>query len=84
MIDQAVGELVSLVGAKAAGCGGGPTSGHPPPAPPPPPRRDRVQAPQPPALSAVEPKQVLGILHDPEHVDEAPASVYAKLLDQGV
>jgi putative transposase len=24
------------------------------------------------------------VLHDPEHVDEAPATVYAKLLDQGV
>jgi putative transposase len=27
---------------------------------------------------------VLGVLHDPEHVDEAPATVDAKLLDQGV
>jgi putative transposase len=32
----------------------------------------------------VERKEVLGILHDPAHVDEAPATVYAKLLDRGV
>jgi putative transposase len=32
----------------------------------------------------VERKEVLRILHDPEHVDEAPATVYAKLLDAGV
>jgi hypothetical protein len=24
------------------------------------------------------------VLHDPEHVEEAPATVYARLLDQGV
>ncbi|MGH3100837.1 MAG: transposase, partial [Thermoleophilia bacterium] len=29
-------------------------------------------------------KDVLRVLHDPEHVDEAPATVYAKLLDAGV
>jgi putative transposase len=39
---------------------------------------------QPRALSEVERKEVLRVLHDPEHVDEAPASVYAKLLDQGI
>lgn len=27
---------------------------------------------------------MLRVLHDPEHVDEAPATVYAKLLDEGV
>jgi putative transposase len=43
-----------------------------------------VASPQPRALSQVERKQVLRVLHDPEHVDEAPATVYAKLLDQGV
>jgi len=43
-----------------------------------------VAAPQPRALSDVERKEVLRVLHDPEHVDEAPATVYAKLLDQGV
>jgi putative transposase len=43
-----------------------------------------MRAPQPRALSEVERKQVLGVLHEPEHVDEAPATVYAKLLDQGI
>jgi putative transposase len=43
-----------------------------------------VATPQPRALSEVEGKEVLGILHDPEHLDEAPATVYAKLLDAGV
>jgi putative transposase len=35
-------------------------------------------------LSEVERKEVLRVLHGPEHVDEAPATVYAKLLDAGV
>jgi putative transposase len=43
-----------------------------------------VPSPQPRALSEVERKEVLRVLHDPEQVDEAPATVYAKLLDQGV
>ena len=51
---------------------------------PPPPRPDRVPASQPRALREVERKEVLRVLHDPEHVDEAPATVYAKLLDQGI
>jgi putative transposase len=32
----------------------------------------------------VERKEVLRVLHEPDHVDEAPATVYAKLLDGGV
>ena len=87
MIDQAVEELVPLVGVTAA-CRavGRPRSCHYRwhPKSPPPPRPERVAAPQPRALSDVERKEVLGVLHDPEHVDEAPATVYAKLLDQGV
>jgi putative transposase len=43
-----------------------------------------VASPQPRALTEVERKRVLRVLHDPEHVDEAPATVYAKLLDEGV
>jgi putative transposase len=43
-----------------------------------------VATPQPRALSEIERNQVLRVLHDPEHVDEAPATVYAKLLDAGV
>ena len=43
-----------------------------------------MASPPPRALSGVERKEVLRVLHDPEHVDEAPATVYAKLLDEGV
>src|SRR5581483_9742038 len=39
---------------------------------------------QPRALSATERAEVLEVLHSEEHVDEAPATVYAKLLDRGV
>jgi putative transposase len=87
MIDQAVEELVPLVGATAA-CRavGRPRSCHYRwhPKSPPPPKPERVATPQPRALSEVERKEVLGVLHDPEHVDEAPATVYAKLLDAGI
>jgi putative transposase len=87
MIDQAVEELVPLVGVKAA-CRavGRPRSCHYRwhRKSPPPPKLERVATPQPRALSEVERKEVLRVLHDPEHVDEAPATVYAKLLDQGV
>jgi putative transposase len=87
MIDQAIGELVPLVGVKAA-CRavGRPRGSHyrwhrqSPPSPTP----ERVASLQPRALSEVERKEVLRVLHDPEHVDEAPATVYAKLLDAGV
>jgi putative transposase len=43
-----------------------------------------MPTPQPRALNDVERKEVLRVLHEPEHVDEAPATVYAKLLDDGV
>jgi putative transposase len=87
VIDQAIGELVSLVGVKAACRAVGRPRGshyrwHPKSSPPPTP--ERVASPQPRALSEVERKEVLRVLHDPDHVDEAPATVYAKLLDQGV
>jgi putative transposase len=85
--DQAVAELVPIVGTKAAWAAvGRPRATHyrqhrksPPPA------QARAGAAATAAgLSQVERKEVLGVLHDPEHVDEAPATVYAKLLDQGV
>jgi putative transposase len=85
VIGQAIDELVPLVGVKAA-CRavGRPRGSHYRwhRQSPPPPKPERV--PQPRALSEVERKEVLRVLHDPEHVDEAPATVYAKLLDQGV
>ena len=87
MIDQAVEELVPILGTKAACTAVGRARAthyrhhrHSPP----PPRRDRVPASQPRALREVERKEVLRVLHDPEHVDEAPATVYAKLLDEGI
>jgi putative transposase len=87
VIDQAICELVPLVGVKAA-CQavGRPRGSHYRwhPQSPPPPKPERVASPQPRALSEVERKDVLRVLHDPEHVDEAPATVYAKLLDEGV
>ena len=87
MIDQAIHELAPIVGVKAA-CQavGRPRGSHyrhhrqRPPTP----RRERVPSGQPRALSEVERKEVLRVLHEPEHVDEAPATVYAKLLDQGI
>jgi putative transposase len=51
---------------------------------PPPPKPERVPAPQPRALSEVERTELRRVLNGPEHVDEAPATVYAKLLDEGV
>ena len=38
---------------------------------------------QPRALSAAERAEVLGVLHDERFVDQAPASIYASLLDDG-
>jgi len=35
------------------------------------------------ALSQIERQEVLTVLHDPQFVDEAPAQVYATLLDEG-
>jgi putative transposase len=39
---------------------------------------------QPRALSELERIELRRVLNSPEHVDEAPATVYAKLLDAGV
>ena len=87
MIDQAICELAPIVGVKAA-CQavGRPRGSHyrRHRSSPPPPKHERVPSGQPRALSEVERKEVLRVLHDPEHVDEAPATVYAKLLDQGI
>jgi putative transposase len=52
------------------------------PAPPRPPRP--APRPQPRALSAAERQQVLEVLHAERFVDQAPASVWATLLDEGV
>jgi putative transposase len=46
-------------------------------------RPDKVATPQPRALTKVERKEIKRTLESDEFVDEAPATVYAKLLDQG-
>ena len=86
-LDQAVARLAPAVGTvRACRAVGQPRSSwyrrhRQSPPPPRPPRR--AAKPQPRALSTVERAQVLEVLHDPDHVDEAPATVYAKLLDEG-
>jgi putative transposase len=87
MTDQAVAELAPLIGVRSAcrAVGEAPARWYrrhrqSPPAPKPEP----IRAPQPRALSEAERKEVRRVLNSPEHVDEAPATVYAKLLDEGV
>jgi putative transposase len=87
MIELAVTELTPLVGVRAGCAAVGEAQArwyrrHR--QSPPPPRPERVAAPQPRALSEVERKELRAVLNSPEHVDEAPATVYAKLLDEGV
>jgi putative transposase len=87
MIDEAIAELAPIVGVKeACSAVGRPRATHyrwhrqsPPPS-----RPTRTPKPQPRALSVVERKAVLDVLHAEEHVDQAPATVYAELLDDGV
>jgi len=87
MTDAAIGELAPLVGVRDACAAVGEAQArwyrrHRQSAPPAQP--ERVPAPQPRALTDVERKEVRALLNSDEHVDEAPATVYAKLLDQGV
>jgi putative transposase len=87
VIDQAIVELAPIVGVKAACAAvGEPRARHyrrhrKSPAPPPP---ERLATLQPRALSEVERKEIRRVLNSEEHQDEAPATVYAKLLDEGV
>jgi putative transposase len=87
MIDQAVAELTAIVGVRGACAAVGEARARwyrrhrqSPPLPKP----ERVPAAQPRALSEVERKELHWVLNSPEHVDEAPATVYAKLLDARV
>jgi putative transposase len=87
MIDQAVAELAPLVGVRAGCAAVGEAQArwyrrHR--QSPPPPKPERVPAGQPRALSEVERKELRRVLNSPEHVDEAPATVYARLLDDGL
>ena len=86
MVDTAIGELTPVVGIRQAcrAVGVGQADWYrrhrqtPPPPKPVKPRR-----PQPRALTPDERAEVREVLNSPEHVDEAPATVYAKLLDEG-
>jgi putative transposase len=86
MVEQAIGELAPVVGTRVARAAlGWPRAryyrhGRPRPVPPRPPRSP---APQPRALSPAERAAVLGVLHSERFVDQAPASSYATLLDEG-
>jgi putative transposase len=87
-VDAAITELEPLIGVRAAcRATGRSQSNHyrwnrksPPPRRPAP----RPARPQPRALDPGERQAVLDVLHQPRFVDEAPATVYAKLLDEGV
>ncbi len=84
MIESAVSELAAAVGTVDACLAvGRPRATHyrrqHPPAPKPPQERQ----PQPRALQAEERSSILELLNSERFVDEAPPTVYAKLLDQG-
>jgi len=87
MIDEAIDELRGLVSTRDAINALGESRAtwyrrHRTSAPPA--RPARVAKPQPRALSEVERKEIRATLESEEFIDEAPATVYAKLLDQGV
>jgi putative transposase len=87
VIDAAIAELAPLVGVRRACEAAGETQARwyrrhrqsPAPA-----RPARTPAPRPRALSIAERDRLWEVLNSPEHVDEAPAVVYAKLLDEGI
>jgi putative transposase len=86
MTDAAVLELEPLIGigpaCRALGRSRAGFYRHQRPGPRPAPATS-IPRPQPRALSPAERAEVLSLLHHPDHVDEAPASVYARLLDEG-
>lgn len=87
VIDDAICELTPTVGVRVACAAVGESRArhyrrHPKSSPPIKP--ERVAAPQPRALANPEREEVRRVLNSPDHVDEAPATVYAKLLDEGV
>jgi putative transposase len=80
MIDQAIGELTPLIGVRQAckAVGEAQTRWYRRHRQSPPQRHsERVPKPHPRALSEVERKELRRVLNSPEHVDEAPATVYA-------
>jgi putative transposase len=87
VIDEAIDELTPMIGVKGACLAVGESrSRHyrrhrKSPTPPSP---ERLRTPQLRALSEIERKEVRRVLNEDAHVDEAPATVYAKLLDEGL
>jgi len=86
MVDQTIAELAPLVGKRGACAALGRSRAtyyrhHRQSSPPP--RPSRALRLQPRALSQTERAEVLGILHQERFVDQAPASIYATLLDEG-
>jgi len=87
VIDEAVAELIPLVGVRVGCAAVGEAQArwyrrHRQSLPPP--RPERMPAPQPRALSDIERKELRAVLNSAEHVDETPATVYSKLLDEGI
>ena len=86
MVDQTIAELAPILGTRVSCTALGRSRAtyyrrhrqSPPPL-----RQTRVPTPQPRALSQPERAAVLGLLHEERFVDQAPASVYATLLDEG-
>jgi putative transposase len=86
MVDQTIAELAPIIGKRAACVALGRSRAtfyrqhrQSPPAA----RQPRVPSPQARALSQAERAEVLGVLHAERFVDQAPASIYATLLDEG-
>ena len=87
MLDTAISELAPIVGVRQACAAVGVAQAdwyrrhrH---SPAPPPKLTRPHRPQPRALTPDERAEVRDVLNSPDHVDEAPATVWAKLLDEG-
>ena len=86
LADQAIGDLATVIGKRAACAAVGRSRAsyyrqHRQSPPPPRPARNRASHPR--ELSPVERAEVLGVLHQERFVDQAPASIYANLLDEG-
>jgi len=86
MVDQTIADLAPIVGKRAACAALGRARAtyyrHHRQSPPPR-RASRAPRPQPRALSQPERAEVLDILHQERFVDQAPATIYATLLDEG-
>jgi len=86
MADQAISELAPVIGKRAACAALGRSRAtyyrrhRQSPAPP---RPEKNRSRQPRVLSNAERAEVLSVLHDERFVDQAAASVYANLLDEG-